>query len=531
MSQLSIDEQYNIITKNLDEVISEDEIKEILKKDGKLKIYWGTATTGKPHLGYFVPIFKISDYLKAGCEVTILLADLHGLLDNMKSEYELLAARTKYYEFIIRAMLNLIGVDQSKLRFVKGTDFQLKPEYTLDMYKLTTSLTTHHCLHAGAEVVKQVENPLMSNLLYPILQSLDEEYLGVNCQFGGVDQRKIFMFARTILPKIGYKPRVYLMNPIVPGLGKPDEVTGKFAKMSSSDPNSKVDFDDSKKVIGDKFKKAFSVDGVVENNGLLAILKYVVFRFLEIQNRPLVINRPAKWGGDLTFATYLEVESEFSAGKLASADIKQALTKEINDIVHPLREQLLKGAGKDLYDEAYPAPKKVKVEGVVTEATFACLDVRVGKILTAEKHPQADSLFVEKIDLGESEPRTIVSGLAEHYTVDQIIGKKVVVICNLPHRNMRGITSQGMVFAASKTVDEKKVVNLLEPHDDANPGDRVFVDGCTGDLDPEVKPKRWTRIVKNLNTNDNGTPSYKDAPLRTASGPLKDTSVKNGDVA
>jgi tyrosyl-tRNA synthetase len=526
---MNVDEQYNIITKHLEEVISEEEIKEILKKEGKLKIYWGTATTGKPHLGYFVPIFKISDYLKAGCEVTILLADLHGLLDNMKSSFELLASRTKYYEFIIRAMLNLIGVDQSKLRFVKGTDFQLSPKYTLDMYKLTTHLTTTHCERAGAEVVKQVENPLMSNLLYPILQSLDEEYLGVNCQFGGVDQRKIFMFARTWLPKIDYKPRVYLMNPIVPGLGKPDE-NGKFAKMSSSDPNSKVDFDDSKKQIQDKFKKAFSIDGIKENNGLLAILKYVVFRFLENQNRPLVINRPAKWGGDLTFATFQEVENEFGAGKLASGDLKSALTKEINEIVTPLRELLLKGEGKQLYDEAYPVVKVVE-RPLATEATFASLDVRVGKILSAEKHPQADSLFVEKIDLGETEPRTIVSGLADYYKVEDIIGKKIIVICNLPHRNMRGITSQGMVFAASKEEDGKRTVVLLEPQDTANIGDKVYVDGVEGEMDNEVKPKRWTRIVGFLNTNDNGTPSYKDAPIRTSVGLLKDTPIKKGTVA
>jgi tyrosyl-tRNA synthetase len=55
--------------------------------------------------------------------------------------------------------------------------------------------------------VKQVKNPLMSSLLYPILQALDEEWLGVDAQFGGIDQRKIFMFAREHLPSIGYKKR------------------------------------------------------------------------------------------------------------------------------------------------------------------------------------------------------------------------------------------------------------------------------------------------------------------------------------
>lgn len=72
-------------------------MKEVLK-ERDLKIYWGTATTGKPHVAYFVPMSKIADFLKAGCEVTILFADLHAYLDNMKAPWELLELRTRYYE-------------------------------------------------------------------------------------------------------------------------------------------------------------------------------------------------------------------------------------------------------------------------------------------------------------------------------------------------------------------------------------------------------------------------------------------------
>ena len=67
-------------------------------KERSLKLYWGTATTGKPHIGYFVPMVKIADFLHAGCEVTILFADLHAYLDNMKAPWELLELRVKYYE-------------------------------------------------------------------------------------------------------------------------------------------------------------------------------------------------------------------------------------------------------------------------------------------------------------------------------------------------------------------------------------------------------------------------------------------------
>ena len=137
------------------EVLGEDKLKDILK-ERDLKIYWGTATTGKPHVAYFVPMSKIADFLKAGCEVsyinysfshyqlvffflnemmfnkftnnfqvTILFADLHAFLDNMKAPWELLEYREKYYEAVIKAMLESIGVPLEKLKFVKGSDYQL----------------------------------------------------------------------------------------------------------------------------------------------------------------------------------------------------------------------------------------------------------------------------------------------------------------------------------------------------------------------------------------------------------------------
>ena len=113
-----------MITRTLQEVVGTEKLKTILK-ERDLKIYWGTATTGKPHIAYFVPMSKISDFLKAGCEVTILFADLHAYLDNMKAPWELLKKRTDYYEKVIQSALVSIGVSIEKLKFVRGSDYQL----------------------------------------------------------------------------------------------------------------------------------------------------------------------------------------------------------------------------------------------------------------------------------------------------------------------------------------------------------------------------------------------------------------------
>ena len=336
-------EKFELITKNLQEVVDEDKLKEILQQRD-LKVYWGTAPTGKPHLGYFVPMFKIADFLKAGCEVTILFADIHAYLDNMKCTWELLEYRTKYYELIIKEMLKLVEVPLDKLKFITGREFQTQPKYTLDMYKLSALATTRDTKKAGAEVVKQQETPKMSSLLYPILQALDEVYLGVDAQFGGVDQRKIFMFAREFLPKIGYEKRIHLMNSLVPGLGE-------SGKMSSSEPNSKIDFDDFDETIKKKINKAFSIDGQVENNGLLAILKYVIFIKLAHEKRDFIVNRPEKYGGKIVFKTYEEVEKAFAAKELVSADLKQALAEEVIKFITPIRNVLQNNM--ELYNNSY----------------------------------------------------------------------------------------------------------------------------------------------------------------------------------
>lgn len=213
---MSIDDKIHLITRNLDEVMGGDvaiaKMKSILQTRN-LNVYWGTATTGAPHIAYFVPMSKIADFLRAGCIVTILFADLHAFLDNLKSTWEVLKYRTQYYEEVIKLMLTSIDVPISKLKFIRGTSYQLSREYSLDMYKLTTLTSERNAKKAGAEVVKQVESPFLSGMLYPLLQALDEQYLEVDIQFGGIDQRKIFIFAEKYLPLLNYSKRIHLMNP------------------------------------------------------------------------------------------------------------------------------------------------------------------------------------------------------------------------------------------------------------------------------------------------------------------------------
>jgi len=347
---MNAQEKYDLITRNLQEVLGGEEIKKIIA-ERELRLYWGTAPTGKPHVGYLVPLSKIADFLAAGCKVTVLFANLHAFLDNMKAPWELLKYRTEYYQVIIKATLKSIGVSIDKLHFVNGTDYELSEKYTLDLYKLSAIVTAHDAKKAGAEVVKQSDAPPLSGLLYPGLQALDEEYLNCDAQFGGVDQRKIFVFAEEYLPKLGYKKRSHLMNKMVGGL------TG--GKMSSSDPNSKIDLLDSAKQVEKKLKKAFCEEGNIENNPILNFIKNVIIPIncLSSGKESFEITRPEKYGGNTLYESYEALEKAFADKEIHPGDLKMSAANAINKLLDPIRKEFESPENQELLHNAYPEPK------------------------------------------------------------------------------------------------------------------------------------------------------------------------------
>ncbi|XP_016369202.1 tyrosine--tRNA ligase, cytoplasmic-like [Sinocyclocheilus rhinocerous] len=525
--QRSPDEKFQLITRNLQEVLGEERLKEILK-ERELKVYWGTATTGKPHVAYFVPMSKIADFLKAGCEVTILFADLHAYLDNMKAPWELLELRVQYYEQIIKAMLESIGVPLDKLRFVKGTDYQLSREYTLDVYRLSSMVTEHDAKKAGAEVVKQVEHPLLSGLLYPGLQALDEEYLKVDAQFGGVDQRKIFTLAEKVLFFVVVTKLIHMMNPMVPGL------TG--GKMSSSEEESKIDLLDKNQEVKKKLKKAFCEPGNVENNGVLSFVKHVLFPL----HSEFIIKRDPRWGGDKVYTDYEEVERDFAAEQIHPGDLKASVELALNKLLDPIRKKFEMPALKKLTASAYPEPSKnkggakgnPKQTADEEEVIPSRLDIRVGKVISVEKHPDADSLYLEKIDVGEEQPRTVVSGLVAYLSQEQLQDRLVVLLCNLKPQKMRGIESQAMLLCAS-IEEEPRKVEPLDPPEGSAPGDRVYVEGYeSGKPDDELKPKKkvFEKLQVDLKISDECFAQWKEQNLMTKLGQITCKTLKGGNI-
>lgn len=316
-------ERIDLIKRNVQEIVTEKELSELLESGESPSVYTGYEPSGKIHLGHVLTVNKLLDLQNAGFDVTVLLADVHAYL-NQKGTLEEVRKIADYNK---RCFLAL-GLDPEKTNFVYGSDFQLGPDYMLNVLKLTCSSSLNRARRSMDEVGRKMEDPRVSQMVYPIMQAIDIAMLGVDVAVGGIDQRKIHMLAREGLPGLGYKAPICIHTPILLGLD------GK--KMSSSSENY-ISVDDDEAAIKKKLKKAFCPAGEVQDNPVLALFRYHIIPRYET----VVFERPEKFGGDLECKNYAELESVFEDGTLHPMDLKNGAAKYMNMILEPVREVLL----------------------------------------------------------------------------------------------------------------------------------------------------------------------------------------------
>uniref|UniRef100_A0A7S4RE12 methionine--tRNA ligase n=2 Tax=Ditylum brightwellii TaxID=49249 RepID=A0A7S4RE12_9STRA len=174
-----------------------------------------------------------------------------------------------------------------------------------------------------------------------------------------------------------------------------------------------------------------------------------------------------------------------------------------------------------------------KASASADQPDFTKMEIRVGEIKKIWLHPEADKLFCEEIDCGEeSGPREIASGLRGHYELSEMEGKKVLVVCNLKASKIVGFSSNGMVLAAKG--DDGAKVELVTPPEDAAVGERVFIDGLSGDpfSSAQVKKKKvWDTVAKKFKTNDEGVATWDGKEIKTSAGPCSAATLAGAPIS
>jgi tyrosyl-tRNA synthetase len=337
---LDVTEKFDLIAKApTEEIVTKDELLELLKTNSHPKHYLGIEISGFLHLGSLVSTgFKINDFIKAGINCTVFLADWHTMInDKLGGDMEKISKISEYYEEAFKIVCPEVNI-------VRGSDlYDEYPEYWKELVHFTKHMSLARTMRTltimgRSEKEEKID---LAKLLYPPMQAVDIHYLDLDIVHAGMDQRKIHMLVREIFPKMGkeWKVPVAVHHKLLPSLSQPSDISqdGKtLGKMSKSDPNSGIFIHDDDPVIRSKIKRAWCEEGNIKNNPLLEIADQILFHDYDVVS----VTRPEKFGGNITYTSFSKLESDFANKKLHPTDLKQAVADLLTPLVSKIRQKL-----------------------------------------------------------------------------------------------------------------------------------------------------------------------------------------------
>jgi len=375
---LDVTEKVDLIKRPpTEEIVTEEELVELFKTNSSPKHYIGIEISGFLHLGSLISTgFKINDFLKAGVNCTVFLADWHTVInDKLGGDWDVINKVSKYYSDAFKLVCPGVNV-------VLGSDlYDSRKEYWSELVRFTKHMSLQRTLRTLTIMgtSETDEKIALAKLLYPPMQAVDIHSLDLDIVHAGMDQRKLHMLVREIFPKMKWKVPVAVHHRLLPGLlssektpegikdtveesgsvtakcqncGSPRglkdkgpcpkcghvgrQITVVVGKMSKSEPDSSILIHNTNDEISSKIKKAWCEEGNTENNPLLEISKHVIFHeFNEIK-----VERPEKFGGNVEYSDYSQLESDFGAKKLHPTDLKQTVGDYLVKIIGPIRDKL-----------------------------------------------------------------------------------------------------------------------------------------------------------------------------------------------
>ncbi len=160
------------------------------------------------------------------------------------------------------------------------------------------------------------------------------------------------------------------------------------------------------------------------------------------------------------------------------------------------------------------------------------LEFKVGIITKVWVHEKADKLYCEEIDVGEDQPRQIASGLRLHFTEEQMLGQRLLVVSNLKAKNLVGFKSHGMVLCAAEEIDGVEKVEFVEPPADAAIGEIITFDGLATPqpVSPNQveKQKLFQVVMEDMKSTADCKASWKGQIFMTSAGPCTTKTIANG---
>lgn len=350
-----------------EEILTEADLKSAIEMGLPLKHYIGFEISGLMHLGTgLITALKIADLQKAGVDCSIFLADYHAWInDKLGGDLDLIKkTAVSYYKECFKKSLEAVGANPDKVNFVLGSELykKLGNDYWTTVLEIAKN-TNLARIKRSITIAGRTEGETISfaMLMYPVMQVADIFAQQINLAHSGTDQRKAHVIARDVAGYLKYsmplkrkhkgheeiyKP-VAVHHSLILGLqqppvwpipkGKVKEVIASM-KMSKSKPNTCVFLTDSEANIKAKLMAAFCPPQEIDYNPVLNWCEHIIFKL----HKELEIKRQTKFGGNIHFNNFKELERLYSHGELHPADLKPAVAQAIADILKPIRKHFAK---------------------------------------------------------------------------------------------------------------------------------------------------------------------------------------------
>ncbi|MFH1850537.1 MAG: tyrosine--tRNA ligase [archaeon] len=326
-----------------EEIISYEDLAELLSKKKSPIAYDGFEPSGTSiHIAQgLLRAININKMTEAGVKFRMWVADWHAWANNkLGGNLDHIQKVGRYLVEVWKACdMNLDNVE-----FLWASDVVKDDEYWKLVMEISRNSTVKRIMRCSQIMGrKEGEAQQASQILYPCMQCADIFYLKADITQLGMDQRKVNMLARELGPKLGFWKPVVVSHHMLMGLGEPPKDTNTAdrvldLKMSKSRPDTAIFMDDAPEDVERKIRKAYCPEGIVAENPILEYCKYIIFeKYPEI-----TVVRPEKWGGNMRFSSYIELEAAFAKKEIHPMDLKAAASDYLNRLLEPVRSKLEK---------------------------------------------------------------------------------------------------------------------------------------------------------------------------------------------
>ncbi len=337
---MDIEEKIDLIVRSpTEEVVTTDDLRSLLESEEHPRHYIGFEISGLMHIGsLLISGFKINDLIRAGIDCRVFLADWHSYINNkFGGDWDKIRIASKYYEEAFKFFCPGVEV-------IHGSElYRENDEYWKDLVKFSKHITLARNTRCLTIMGRSKKDKLdFAQYLYPPMQAIDIKSMNISIAHAGMDQRKVHMLVREVFPKLGWKVPIAIHHSLLPGLSEPSrsglDENSKLdmvfsSKMSKSKPFTCIFIHDDVDEIERKLQKAWCPEGITDYNPILEIAKQIIFH----EFSSLEIYRPAKFGGNINFENFYDLEKAYKERKLHPADLKSGVAKAIDGIMAPVR--------------------------------------------------------------------------------------------------------------------------------------------------------------------------------------------------